>query len=387
VAIVGTAFSRIGRHLDASAGELAVEATKRAVEDAGLTLDDIDGISNYPNPSRINAGNVDGLDLVTLNYLARTAPLRNLRWSCSITQGTVTGSLVEAIHAVAAGACNYALVFRAMHSPAGRFGISNVQVATGDSQFTAPYGFGNTVMTFAFPYSRYLAKYGATREHLATYIVRNRRNASLNPEAVFRESPITHEDYLASPMVAEPLSVLDCDMAVDGCGAVVVTTAERARALPCIPAYVTGCTSLGVGYRHAPALILEDFMDSARTVARTLWQSSGVGPDSINQMNLYDGFSYFILLWLEAFGFCGEGEAFEFIQDEATDLGGRCPLNTSGGALGMGRLHGTPQLIEGVRQIQGRCGPRQVKDCSVTLVHAGSPLHGCGALVLSRGGD
>ncbi len=382
VAIVGSAYSRIGRHLDAPLGALALEATASAVADAGLTLDDIDGISNYPNPSRLNAGNVDGVDLVTVNYLARTAPLRHLRWSCSITQGTITSSLVEAVHAVAAGACNYALVYRAMHSPHGPFGIADVRRVSGNGEFLAPYGLSNTVMAFALPYSRYMAKYGATREHLATFIVRNRRNAAMNPDAVFFRSPISRQDYLDSPMVAEPLSVLDCDMAVDGCGAVVVTTAERAKDLPVTPVYVTGCVALGLSYDHAPVQTLEGFMHSAKRLASTLWDNAGVGPADIDHLNLYDGFSYFPLLWLEAFGFCPEGEAFEFIQDATTEPGGRLPLNTSGGALGMGRLHGSPQLVEAVRQLQGRCGERQVQ-CSMSLVQAGSPLHGCGALVLS----
>jgi acetyl-CoA acetyltransferase len=271
-----------------------------------------------------------------------------------------------------------------MFSPPGAFGIADVRVATGDSQFTAPYGLSNTVMMWAVPYSRYMARYGATREHLATFIVNNRRNTNLNPEAVFYDKAIGRDDYLQSTMVADPLSMLDCDMAVDGCGAMIVTTAERARDLPGTPAYVTGCASIGVGYDNAPVLTLDSFMNSARILARTTWENSGLGPSDVDNLNLYDGFSYFPLLWLEAFGFCGEGEAFEFIQDGRTALGGTHPLNTSGGALGMGRLHGTPQLIEAVRQVQGRCGERQVEGCEVSLVQAGSPLHGSGALVLSK---
>jgi acetyl-CoA acetyltransferase len=103
----------------------------------------------------------------------------------------------------------------------------------------------------------------------------------------------------------------------------------------------------------------------------------------MENLNLYDGFSYFVPLQLEAFGFCGEGEAFDFLQDGETKIGGRFPLNTSGGALGMGRLHGTPQLIEAVRQLQGRCGERQV-DCSTSFVHTGSPQGGSGAVVLTN---
>jgi acetyl-CoA acetyltransferase len=382
-AIVGTAYSRIGRHVDAPIGKLAIEATELALADAGLTLEDIDGISSYPNPSRINAGNVDGVDLVTMDYLTRTAPLPNLRWCSSITQGTVTSALVQAVNAVASEACNYALVFRAMHNPPGMFGVANVSRVSGNSEFSAPYGMGNVVQGAAMAYSRYLAKYGGTREQFATFVVNNRHNASRNPDAVFYGKPINVGDYLSCRMIAEPLSLLDCDMPVDGCGALIVTTAERARDLPTTPVYVTGSTALGISYAHSAAGTLEGYMDSAGRLAKAIWSNAGVGPSDMENLNLYDGFSYFVPLQLEAFGFCGEGEAFDFLQDGETKIGGRFPLNTSGGALGMGRLHGTPQLIEAVRQLQGRCGERQV-DCSTSFVHTGSPQGGSGAVVLTN---
>ena len=384
VAIVGTGFSPITRRADVSLGQLAVESCRRAVEDAGLTFEDIDGVSNYPQPSGLGVGNNDGFDIVTSAFITRTAPLRNLRWSSSITQGTVTSALTQAVHAVAAGACNHAVVFRAMHSPKGQFGISNTRVAVDDNQFVAPYGFGNIVMMWALIYSRYMAKYGHTREKHATFIVNNRKNAALNPEAVFFDKPIGRDDYLTNTMVSDPLSYLDCDMPVDGCGAVVVTSAERARDLPVTPVYVTGCSALGIPYQHSPVFSLDNFLESGRQLTRTTWENAGMGPEDIDSLNLYDGFSFMPLLWLEMFGFCGEGEAGDFIQEGRIEIGGSHPLNTSGGALGMGRLHGTPQLIEAVRQIQGRCGPRQIANCETALVHAGSSLHASGACVLSK---
>jgi len=385
VAIVGTGFSRITRRADVSLGQLAVESAERAAADAGLTLDDIDGVSNYPQPSGIGVPPVDGVGIVTVNYMVKTAPLRNLRWSSSITQGTISAALTQAVHAVAAGACNYALVYRAMHAPKGQFGIANVRMATDENQFVAPYGFGNIVMMWAQIYSRYMAKYGHTREKHATFIVNNRKNAALNPEAVFFDKPIGRDDYLTNAMVSDPLSYLDCDMPVDGCGAVVVTSAERARDLPVTPVYVTGCSSLGVPYHNVPVFSLENFVESGKRYTETTWRNAGMGPEDIDSLNLYDGFSFMPLLWLEMFGFCGEGEAGDFIQDGRIEIGGSHPLNTSGGALGMGRLHGTPQLIEAVRQIQGRCGPRQIpREVNTALVGAGSSLHGCGACVLSK---
>jgi len=383
VAIVGTGFSEIGRRVSGSAAASAIEACLKATEDAGITLEQIDGISNYPNPSRLGAGNVDGLDYVSLNYLVRTLPLRNLRWNCSITQGTVTASLVEAVHAVAVGACEYALVYRAMFNPPGRFGVGDVPIATGPDEFTAPWGLSNVVMAFALAYSGYLHRYKRSREEFAPFIVSNRRNASLNPESVFQDLPITEEDYLSAEMIAHPMNILDCDMPVTGCGAVIVTTAERAADLPVTPVFVTGGVSLGINYHDRVSMYFDDFRESAGHLAAQLWRNTGLSPTDIDQPNLYDGFSWFVPLWLEAFGFCQEGTAFDFIREGHTELQGSCPVNPSGGALGMGRLHGTPQLIEGVRQLQGVCGPRQVRGAKTSLVHSGGAVTGCAAVVLS----
>ena len=382
-AIVGVAYSKVARHADVSVGALAVEACKKAIDDAGLKVSDIDGLSVYPNPSRLEAGTVDGVDFVGVNYIARVLHLKQARWYNSQVQGTLTASLAEAVNAVAVGACDYALVWRAMYSPPGAFGTYTARRSPGESQFTAPYGLANAIMMFSMPYSRYMAKYGAKREHLATFIVNNRKNGAMNPEGVFYKQPLTFQDYMECRMIADPMCIFDCDMAVDGCGAMVITTADRARHLKQKPAYVTGYSFSGMQLRPALVLVWEDFQERANHIARVLWENTGLSAKDIDQPNLYDGFSWFIYPWLEALGFCKEGEAFEFIQGGRIELGGELPMNTSGGALAMGRLHGSPQVIEAVRQLQGRCGPRQVKDAKVTLAHVGSPLHGSGAMVFS----
>ncbi len=384
VAIVGVGYSDVQRHSERTVGQLAVSACTRALDDAGLTADDIDGVSNYPTPSGPFRGPiVNGVHVVDVEYIAQAMRLENLNWSCSITGGTIAAALVQAVHALAAGACSHVLVWRAMHNPLGTFGRVSQPRVEGVGQFTAPWGFGHNVIRFAMPYSRYMALYGATREHLATFIVRNRANAADNPDAVFNGRPIGIDDYLESRMIAEPLSLLDCDMPVDGCGAVVLTTADRARDLRQKPAYVTGCASLGLPPRRSLGVTLEDMMISGRRLARALWSSAGLSHHDITHAHLYDGFSYFPYLWLECFGFYPEGEAYLGLQDDATARGGTLPLNTSGGALGMGRLHGSPQVIEAVLQIRGRSGARQIANPDVALVQTGGPAHHCGALVLS----
>jgi acetyl-CoA acetyltransferase len=384
VAVVGTSFSQIGRKVDRPLGALAVEACLGAIEDAGLRPEDIDGVANYPNPSRVGGGNVDGVDLVGVNYIARALKLRNLTWNASLTQGTFTASVVEGIHAIAAGTCTNVLVWRGMHNPGGGAGRhGSLSEAHGDDAFSLPYGLMHATMSFAFPYARYMAKFGATREHMAAFAARNRAYAASNPSSPFFDSPYSVEEYMDARMIAEPLSLLDCDMFVDGCGAVVLTSADRAGSLRRPPAYVSGHASLGLRRTNRPIMALEDFMEEARRVAEVVWATSGLRPKDIDQANLYDGFSYFVLLWLEAFGFCGEGEAFEVMSAWDAERG-TCPINTNGGALGMGRLHGTPQVIEAVRQVQGCAGQHQVPDAAHTIAQVGSPLHGTAALAFSR---
>jgi acetyl-CoA acetyltransferase len=384
VAIVGSAYSEISRSSKKTLGQLAVDACTAAIEDAGLVPEDIDGLSNYPNPSGPTIDPVDGVGIVGVNYISQALKLSNLRWSCSITGGTITASMVHAVYAVNSGGCDYALVWRGMHNPGGPFGRVTQTQARGEGQFSAPWGFNFNVIRFAQPYSRYMAKYGTTREDHAAFMVRNRRHAAENPDSVFRGKPITVEDYLRTRMIAEPLSLLDCDMAVDGCGALVLTTAERARDLKQRPVYVKGCTSGGIAVSPQFALTLEDFRTSGDLLARALWKSSDMSADDITHIHVYDGFSYFPPLWMEIFGFYPEGEGVRGLQDEKHSREGALPVNTSGGALGMGRLHGTPQVIEATRQIQRRAGDRQISNPAVALVHTGGPFHGCGALILSE---
>ena len=262
VAIVGVGYSKVERRSPHTLGQLAVSACTAALDDAGLKGADIDGVSNYPTPSGPFGVVVDGIHVVGVEYISQAMGLDNLRWSCSITGGTVSAALVQAVHALTAGACNYVLVWRAMHNPVGVFGRISQPLVGGSGQFTAPWGFGHNVIRFALPYSRYMARYGARREHLATFMVRNRANAADNPDAVFFRRPITLDEYLESPMIAEPLSLLDCDMPVDGCGALVLTTADRARDLKQQPVYVTGAASLGLSTRRSINVTLENMMES-----------------------------------------------------------------------------------------------------------------------------
>lgn len=381
VVVLGTAFSTVSRQPGAPLSALTVDACTKAIEASGLTWKDIDGIATYPSTAG-SGGTVEGVDTVGVGYLAQLLGLRDLRWYASLNRGTISAVLGAAINAVAVGQCDYAVVWKAMHVPRAAFGAQQAGPVASDDQFTAPYGLaGGVVPLFALPYSEYIARYGATREHMATYIVANRANAAINPEAIFYGRPITRAQYLQDRMISEPLSLLDCDMPVDGCGAMVLTRAELASDLPCPPAYVVGHAIGGIPFVRAPMMRWDDWFENACHLADLLWTQTGMSARDVDMASLYDGFSWFVYCWLEALGFCAPGEAFEFVQDGRVGLAGEIPVNTSGGALGMGRLHGMPQLIEAVRQVQGLCGPRQVAGAEITIAHAGSAVHG-GTIVM-----
>lgn len=378
-AIVGTGFSDTARHSSASLGAHVVQASLRAIGDCGLSVADIDGVANYPNPSRPVGAVVDGVDVAGVNYVAATLGLDNLGWACSVSQGSVIGALVEAINAVLAGAARHVLVWRGMFNPPGRFGRVEVATAEAGNQFTHPYGLGHNVPVFALPYARYLWKYGKSRADMAAFVSKNRDFVVGDPDAVFFGRPLSVDGYLQARMIATPLSLYDCDLPVTGCGAVVVSAADRARDLRHRPAYVAGHVSLGLPSHNSPIMQYEHLAVSGRRLGVRLWENAGLRPSDVDQANLYDGFSYYVPFWAEWLGFCGEGEGLDFLAGDAAD---RVPINTNGGALGRGRLHGTPQVIEAVRQLQGRAF-HQVDGAHVTVAQAGDPSHGAAAVVLT----
>lgn len=383
-AIIGTAYSAIGRHLDRPAGALALDAIRAAADEAGIQPQEIDGLSVFPSLGRIEGGEPDdGVDFVGPQYVATALGIRRLRWSCSVGPGSFVASIIEAANALAAGDCDYAVAWKAMHNPTGTFGRYVAVQASGPEQFTAPYGLSDNITPVALPYSAYMHQYGARREHMATFAVLNRKNASKNPDAVFYEKPISREDYLSSRMVIEPLSLLDCDMPVDGAGAAVLCRADRAKDHCKTPIYIVGKAAIIGRYGNGTGFDLEAMQANARSVASSLWETCALGPNDVNVANLYDGFSFFTYLWLEGLGFCKEGEAWQFIQDGRIEPGGDLPLNTSGGSLGMGRLHGPAQVIESVRQLQGCCGERQLEGVEVALSANGNPGKAPAAILLS----
>ena len=384
-AVTGIGFSKLTRTHERSLGRLAIDACRAAIADAGLAPRDIDGLATHPDQPFRGAGNRPGEDLVPAAFLIDHLDLApEISWYAQVSAGLIPSAIIEAVNALLAGACTHALVWRAMHRPAGTYGAWREPVATGDSQFSAPYGYTSPFQLHAVAYRRYLHRFGASREEMATLVTNSRANAQLNDAAFFNGTPMTADDYLEARMISEPICLFDCDIPVEGCAAIVLTTAERARDLPQRPAYIAG---YGQHTASRPTYInymLDDYMACGASTAGKLWSRSGLGPEDVDVAELYDGFSPSTWYWLEAAGFCPEGEAHSFVQDGRIALGGELPVNTFGGSLSEGRLHGMGHIAEAARQVSGRAGPRQVEGAAVAVALDGSPLLRGGGLLFTR---
>jgi acetyl-CoA acetyltransferase len=275
------------------------------------------------------------------------------------------------------------VAFRARNrGSGGRPWAGTQQRVAGHNAFEAPYGLVSPVQQNAVMARRYMHDYGATPEHFARVAVAQRRNASRNPHALFRD-PITIEDVLASRMIADPLHLLDCCVETDGACAAVVVSAERARDLKRKPAYISGAAQ-GMGDRHymMTPFYKEDAFDLPSVyAARDLYAMAGVGPSDIDVAQLYDVFSPLVLWQLEAYGFCARGEAGPFVAEGHIDWpDGDLPVNTHGGSLSEGYVHGFNHILEAVRQLRGE-STCQVANAEIALV-AGAPVVPTSALIL-----
>ena len=243
---MGVGYSALTRNAEGTLGERSVAAAQNAALDAGIELSQIDGLASFPEAPYRGAGNIDGMDLVSVEYMLRhlkVAP--EVRWYAEIEEGMILSAVVEAVNALLAGACSYALVWRALHQPGGLYGAVRSRYAAGAAQFQAPYGLASSFQPHALAYQRYMSLFGATRAHMASLATSQRANANKNERAYFYERPMTHEDYMNARMISDPLCLYDCDIPVEGAVAVVLTTADRARG-PATPS----CLHPGVWSKH-----------------------------------------------------------------------------------------------------------------------------------------
>jgi acetyl-CoA acetyltransferase len=357
VAIVGTGYSTLARRQERPLVLLARDAALRAVADAGIALDQVDGLATYP----VLAPQTEpDIELVTVPSMQEVLQLHGkVRWYCEPHEGMAGAGVVAAYHALRSGACEYAIVWRALHMPkTGRYNAAPPREVSGHSQFLTPYGLQSYNALFSMLYTRYFELYGASREMLAPVAVHQRVGANLNEDAVFRDVPLSVDDYLGARMITDAMCLYDCDIPIDGACAIVMTTGDRAKDLDASPAWIKGIVAGGP--REAELWDLEAVQSSMDLLSARLWKSTGLGPGDMDAAMLYDGFSLFPVLWLEGLGFCATGEGLEYIQNGRIALGGELPVNTGGGSLSQGRLHGLAHVIEGARQVTGKANRRQV---------------------------
>ncbi|MBA2951068.1 thiolase family protein [Streptomyces himalayensis] len=384
VAIVGYAHSVLRRHAERPLGALAVDVAREAIADAGLRPGSVDGfVTAALFPTAGAHAVVDGVSTVSANWLAERLDVTPRYVAGFQGIGQIPGSVALAVNAIASGAADYVLLHRALHNPPGRYHDNSMREARGLQQWTAPQGFFGPLPMIALPANEYLQRYGADREALAAVVVEARKNGARIPWSYWHKRPLTTEEYLAAAVINDPVCRYDCDIPVDGVAAFVLTSAARARDLPNKPVYVAGYASSGTVPRRLPLhWPLDDIMAGGAEVARQLWRHTGVGPGDVDLPQVYDGFSPFVLFWLEALGFCPLGEAHRFVQDGGidSDAPGGLPVLSGGGALGNGRMHGIPQMLECYLQLAGRAGERQRESATVGLACHSSPHYG-GAVV------
>jgi acetyl-CoA acetyltransferase len=363
IAIVGVGESDIGKVPNMTGLGLNAQAAKRALDDAGLKVSDIDGVLtaySFTEPYFM-------LGSVLCEYLG-LKPRYNA--SVVVGGGSPAVMLKHAAEAILAGSADTILVCAGENRATGQSRDSAVSalLAVGHPYFEQPYG-GSIPGFYAMIAQRHMHVYGTTREHLAHIAVNTRRHALLHPNAHMKTS-ITLQDVLSAKPIADPLGMLDCCLISDAGGAFIVTSAERAKDLKSKPAYL-----LGIGEHHTHEHImcapsLTEF--GARESGRRAYEMAGVKPSDIDVAQLYDCFSIVPLIELEELGFCEPGEGGAFFADGRASIGGKLPINTHGGMLShahAGAAGGLFGIVEGVRQLRGGLGPRQVEGAELALVH------------------
>jgi acetyl-CoA acetyltransferase len=321
---------------------------------------------------------VDGVSVVSPGWLARSlgAAPRYVAGFDGI--GQVSGSVAMAVTALVSGAADYVVVHRALHNPAGSYHGNPMTEIRGAQQWTAPQGFFGPLAMIALPYNEYLQRFGARRESMAAVVTEARKNGARLPWSYWRDRPLSADEYLAESTLMDPVGRLDCDIPVDGVAVFVLTTSDRADDLPNRPVYVAGFASSSPPPRRLPLhWPLDDILDGGAQTARRLWEQTGLRIEDVDLPQVYDGFSPFVWFWLEVLGVCPTGEAHRFVDSGGIDAdkAGAVPALSGGGALGNGRMHGVPQMLECYLQLSGRAGQRQ-RDVAVGLACQASPHFG-----------
>ncbi len=374
VVISGVGQSAIGRSLDQSPLSLTRDAIVAAVADAGLTLDDVTGLAAYPG-----GGSSIGLAFAGPS-LAEVYDALGLRldYLMGNYEGPAQlGPVFNAALAISGGLARHVVVYRTVTEGSARRAAraSGQRPASVLTPWITAFGDGPAPVGYGLLARRHFHEYGTTREQLAQIALTARRHAQLNPLALMRD-PLTMDDYLSARMIDDPLGLYDCDVHCDGATAVVLSVAGYAADAP-RPAVHLEAFGVAPPFRAQYAQQVE--LHPGRRAAEQLWNRTDLRPADVDVAELYDGFSILTLLWLEALGFCKPGEGGAFIEGgERIGLGGELPLNTQGGQLSGGRLHGLGFVHEACLQLRGEARARQVMGPRVAVVSVGAlPYVGC----------
>jgi acetyl-CoA acetyltransferase len=363
VAIVGVADTEVGVVPQYSATQLYIRAARLALEDAGITKNEVDGLitcASWAEPYLYHAEMIAEYMQIFPRY-CMGAPAGG---------GTTLAIMHHAASAIITGMCNTVLVTMADSQVSGLSRDKAVEMMStaGHPQFERPYG-PPIPAFYALLARAHEHAYGTTAEQRAAVAVACRKHASLNPAAQMRK-PITIQDVLASRMIADPLHLLDCSLVSDGGAAFIMTSAQRARDFKQRPVYLLG---VGEGHSHehvTQALSLTT--SAAKEAGERAYAMAGLGPKDVDVAELYDCFTPVVIIELEDLGFCPKGEGGRFVEGGRIELGGELPLNTHGGLLSHchpGHPGSMFSITEAVRQLRGSCGARQVEGAKIALVH------------------
>ncbi|UFQ16750.1 MULTISPECIES: lipid-transfer protein [Streptomyces] len=375
-AIVGIGATEFSKDSGRSELRLAVEAVRAALDDAGLSPADVDGMVTFTMDTSPEITVAQAAGIGELSFFSRV----------HYGGGAACATIQQAVLAVATGVAEVVVCYRAFNERSGRRFGSGVQRREPSAEGVAlgwslPFGLLTPASWVAMAAQRYLHTYGLTPDAFGPVAVTDRKYAATNPAAYFHGKPITLADHAASRWIVEPLRLLDCCQETDGGQAIVVTSVERARDLPHPPAVIRAAAQ---GAGRAQEQMTSFYRDGLSglpemsVVAQQLWRTSGLAPSEVDVGILYDHFTPFVLMQLEEFGFCEPGEATGFVAEE------RLPLNTHGGQLGEAYLHGMNGVAEAVRQIRGT-SVNQIPGAAHTLVTAGTGVPTSGLILGSDG--
>ncbi|WP_419928841.1 thiolase family protein [Candidatus Poriferisocius sp.] len=361
--VSGIGITGIGRRTDVVGRDLTRTAALAAIEDAGLTPADVDGVATHGETPVSEV--IEDLSL-EVGYIGG-----------GYNPAALLAPVISSAEAIAAGRARHVLVYRTVKMMGGAVVSSDGGGdALADFATLLTYHAYSAANWVALHCQRHMHLYGTTKEQLGALAISSRGKAALNPLAVYRD-PITMDDYLSARPVSDPLGLLDCDVPIDGSIAVVLSVPEHAASCPNRPVRIeaTGSAVGEGGWDQRPDYPVMAPVDAAAD----LWSRTSLTPADVDVAQLYDGFTFLTLAWLEALGFCGHGEGGAFLEGgHRIALDGALPLNTYGGQLSAGRMHGYWTLHEAVTQLRGLAADRQVPDAGVAVISAGGgPVAGC----------